>query len=84
MHTAKKINQKQHRDRNTMTNFFAPQQLGVSISGRVEAAAHSAGRFIKMMPEKYFVAELDFTNAFNTIHRDSMLKAIFDNYLTDI
>jgi Reverse transcriptase (RNA-dependent DNA polymerase) len=59
-----------------LNDFFAPTQLGVGVSGGCEAAIHATRRFIEMMPQDYAVAKLDFSNAFNSLRRDSMLDAV--------
>jgi len=55
---------------------FSPTQLGVSIPGGCEAAIHSARRFLETMPKDNVVVKLDFSNAFNSLHRLDMLQAI--------
>jgi hypothetical protein len=55
-----------------------PTQLGVGVPGGCEAAVHASRRFIADMPDEYVVAKLDFSNAFNCVHRDIMLKAVAD------
>ena len=55
-----------------------PTQLGVGVPGGCEAAVHAARRFIADMPDEHVVAKLDFSNAFNCVHRDIMLKAVAD------
>ena len=36
-------------------------------------------RFIESMPDGFVVAELDFVNAFNSLHRDAMLQTVADS-----
>jgi hypothetical protein len=55
-----------------------PFQLGVGVSGGCEAAVHATRRFIADMPDDFVVAKLDFSNAFNSVRRDIMLKAVAD------
>src|ERR1700759_1565187 len=53
-----------------------PAQLGVGVKGGCEALIHSARRFIAGMGvEKAFI-KLDFSNAFNSVRRDSVLEAV--------
>jgi Reverse transcriptase (RNA-dependent DNA polymerase) len=55
------------------------QDNGVlGVSGGCEAAVHATRRFIADMPEEYVVAKLDFSNAFNCVRRDVMLRAVAD------
>ena len=37
---------------------------------------HSTRRFLFSIPDSHVVAKLDFTNAFNSIRRDSLLEAV--------
>ena len=52
-----------------------PEQLGLGTSGGCEAAVHATRRFLANMPPDYLLVKLDFSNAFNNIHRDAMLSA---------
>ena len=51
--------------------FFHPSQ-----PGGCEAAIHSARRYLESMPHNHVVVKLDFSNAFNSLHRSDMLLAI--------
>ena len=66
-----------------LVDCLIPIQLGVSISVGCEAAVHAMRRFIESMPDGYVVAKLDFTNAFNSLHRDAMLQVVA-NTVTEI
>ena len=59
-----------------LRQMFSPIQLGVGVKGGCEAAVHSTRRFLLSMPDNCVVAKLDFTNAFNSVRRDSMLEAV--------
>ena len=61
-----------------LTSYFTPRQLGVGVPGGCEAAIHSARRFLQSMPVGHVLVKLDFTNAFNSLHREDMLLAIRD------
>jgi len=37
---------------------------------------HSARRYIEAMPQDHVVVKIDFTNAFNGIHRNEMLSSV--------
>ena len=52
-----------------------PEQLGLGTSGGYEAAVHATRRFLANMPPDYLLVKLEFSNAFNNIHRDAMLSA---------
>jgi hypothetical protein len=56
--------------------MLQPLQVGVGIPGGCEAAVHAVRRFIQSMPAGSVVAKLDFSNAFNAIHRSSVLNAV--------
>ena len=58
--------------------IFRPVQLGVGTPGGCEAAVHSARRFPETIPNDRVVVKLDFSNAFNYLHRSDMLKSIAD------
>ena len=60
-------------------DYFTPTQFGVGVSGGCEAVVHATRRFIESMPNDFVIAKLDFANAFNNIHRDAMLEAVFIN-----
>ena len=53
---------------------LAPIQLGVGIPGGTEAAVHALGGTLKIYQTTTL---LDFTNTFNTLRHDGMLKAIW-------
>ena len=55
---------------------FCPRQLGVGTAGGCEAAIHSARRYLESLPSGHVLVKLDFSNAFNCLHRFDMLQAI--------
>ena len=57
---------------------FAPWQLGLGMSGCCEAAVHSTRHYLESLAPGHVVVKLDFSNAFNNIHRTDMLQAVFD------
>ena len=57
-------------------SYFYHHQLGVGTPGSCEAAVHSARRYAEALPKNHVLVKLDFTNAFNSIHRDEMLLSI--------
>ena len=61
---------------NKLATYFSPIQMGVGVPGGCEAAVHACRRFVLNMPDDFFVVKLDFSNAFNCLHRDSMLESI--------
>ena len=50
----------------------------MGISGGCEAAIHSARRYLETLPPDHGVVKLEFSNAFNSLHRLDMLNAILD------
>jgi hypothetical protein len=56
-----------------MTSILCPRQLGVGTPGGCEAAIHSAHRYLESMPEDHVLVKLDFSNAFNCLHRRDLL-----------
>ena len=55
--------------------YLAPLQLGVSVKGGCEAVIHSVSHLMSSgQPDQRWVLLLDFTNAFNTINRNSMFE----------
>ena len=57
-------------------DLFSPEQLGVGVKGGAEAAAHAARRYLMELRPGQHLMKLDFTNAFNTLRRDSMLEIV--------
>ena len=56
--------------------YFYPHQLGVGTPGGCEAAVHSARRYLEVLPQDHVLVKLDFTNAFNRLHRRDMLLSV--------
>ena len=52
-----------------------PEQLGLGTPGGCEAAVYATRHFLANMLPDYLLAKLDFSSAFNNIHRDAMLSA---------
>jgi hypothetical protein len=61
-----------------LSSYFQPTQLGVGTPGGCEAAVHATRRFVESMPDDHCVVKLDFSNAFNSLHRDVMLVAVLE------
>jgi len=56
----------------SLSSHLQPIQLGVCTPGGCEAAVHATRRFLESMPDAHCVVKLDFSNAFNSLHRDAM------------
>ena len=56
--------------------LLAPRQLGFGVKGGAGAAVHAVRLYLQDPDPRKAVLKLDFKNAFITIHRDWMLKAI--------
>ena len=63
----------------SLGNKLISTQLGLGSSSDSDDAVHATRRFINDMPADFFTAKLDFNNAFNKLHRDTMLKAIAEH-----
>ena len=61
-----------------LADYLQPVQVGVGISGGCEAVVHATRRFTESMPSGYCIAKLDFSNAFNRLHRDAMLRSVIE------
>ena len=61
-----------------MVSLLAPRQLGYGVRGGAEAAVHATRQYLNSLQSNHAVVKLDFRNAFNSIHRDSMLDAVRD------
>ena len=61
-----------------LNDNFMPLQLGVNVSCSCEAAFHATRCFIETTPEGHVIAKLDVSNAFNSLHRDAILEAVYD------
>ena len=59
-----------------LASIFYPHQLGIGTPGGCEAAVHLARRYLEALPVDHVLAKLDFSNAFNSIHRREMLPAV--------
>ena len=57
--------------------FLSPLQVVVGVKGGMEAAVHAARLFLdKQLEEGKALLKVDFKNAFNSLRRDSILKAV--------
>ena len=59
-----------------LESYFNPTQVGVGTKGGCEAAIHAARRFLDGMPSQSVLVKLDFTNAFNSLHREEILNRV--------
>ncbi|OWA52981.1 putative Retrotransposable element SLACS 132 kDa protein [Hypsibius exemplaris] len=59
-----------------MALLMRPCQLGCGTRGGVEAAAHATRAFMSETGETRVLLKLDFANAFNTVRRDAVLRAV--------
>ena len=60
----------------SLSDYLRPIQLGVGTPGGCEAAVHATRRFVESMQVDHCVVKLDFSNAFNSLHRDVMLDEV--------
>ena len=61
-----------------LSGYFSPRQVGIGVPGGCEAAVHAIRRFMEGMRGVYVVVKLDFSNAFNCLHRDFMLELVVE------
>ena len=59
-----------------LVTSLSPIQLGVGVSGGVEAAVHAARQYVTHLDSDTSVVKLDFRNAFNTVRRDAIMEAV--------
>ena len=59
-----------------MGELLAHRQLGYRVKYVAEAVVHAARRFLQNAHRDQVFLKLDFENAFNSLHRDKMLKAV--------
>ena len=59
-----------------LDHCLIPKQLGVGVPGGCEAATHAARKFLNNMGMESIMVKLDISNAFNSLHRDSMLSSV--------
>ena len=59
-----------------MGELLAPRQLGYGTPHGCEAAVHSVRRYLQYLTPDMAILKLDFSNAFNSIRRDTMLKVV--------
>ena len=57
------------------SNLLKPNQLGFGVRMGAEAAIHATRSFIESHRQNTILLKIDFTNAFNSIHRDKALEA---------
>ena len=60
-------------------SYFNPRQLGVGVAGGCEAAIHASRRYLQALDKGKVLVKLDFTNAFNCLHRGDLLRAAHSN-----
>ena len=59
------------RDR---SQALRPIQIGVGVQGGAEAAIHASRRIMQHLPDGHVFVKLDFSNAFNSVRRDLLLR----------
>ena len=62
---------------NHLKAYFYPHQLGVGTPSGCEAAIHAARRYLESLSSDHVLVKLDFTNAFNSLHRREMLLSVY-------
>jgi len=59
-----------------LKEYFGHLQVGVGVSNGMEATVHSVRRYTENLQSGHVVVKLDFKNAFNSIRRNVILKAV--------
>ena len=59
-----------------VSSSLTPIQLGVGVAGGAEAAVHAVRHYVENLRNDEVVIKLVFSNAFNTLHRGSMLETV--------
>ena len=59
-----------------MAALLAPVQLGFGIKHGIEAAVHGGSLYLQNVQRGQTMLKLDFNNAFNTLSRDELLRAV--------
>ena len=60
----------------SIPQLLSPHQLGFGIAGGTEAAVHASRVYLNHLPPDKAMVKVDFRNAFNTIRRDKMIRAV--------
>ena len=63
---------------NRQRSYFYPHQLGVGTPGGCEAAIRWARRYLEALPADHVLVKLDFSTAFNCIHRREMFLSVYN------
>ena len=61
-----------------MGDLLMPRQLGYGTPRGCEAVVHAVRMYLHQLSPANAILKLDFSNAFNSIRRDTMLKAVGD------
>ena len=61
-----------------MSCLFSPHQLGFRVRGGIEAAVHAGCHFLHNISPGEALIKLDFSNAFNSVRWDCMLRSVLD------
>ena len=61
------------------SNLLNPNQLGFGVRMGAEAAIHATCSFIESNRRNMILLKIDFTNTFNSIHRDKALEAVSEH-----
>ena len=59
-----------------VADMLTPTQLGFGVKMSTEAAVHAARCFVTSLGPGNAMLKIDFTNAFNTVHRDIILETV--------
>ena len=68
---------------NRSSEELQPVQVGVGVSGGTEAAIYATRRLLSRLPDNHIFVKLDFSNAFNSMRRNTILTSMADK-MTDL
>ena len=64
------------RVKTSVSSVLALLQLGFGVPKGAEAAIHAARIYVQNLTPDSALLKVDFTNAFNSLHRDNMFLAV--------
>jgi hypothetical protein len=59
-----------------LASVFSPKQVGFGVAGGAEAAIHAVTKSVAPNSPHKILVKLDFSNAFNSLHRDFLLEEV--------
>ena len=68
--------------KSTMSDFFAPIQVGINVKCGAEGIVHAISRLIEVhgKDDKLAMLKIDFKNAFNSVSREAMFSLCKEHF----